>query len=97
MLLYTFACLVTCTSKSFIVDFVCFEQLDGYVARRMGINSVVGSYLDPLADKVSALSSFKRWSQLIGSYATTDYNLYILVHAEILWWLGHAYKLMETC
>lgn len=28
-------------------------QLDGYVARKMGINSAVGSYLDPLADKVS--------------------------------------------
>ncbi|XP_058194400.1 cardiolipin synthase (CMP-forming), mitochondrial [Rhododendron vialii] len=28
------------------------DWLDGYVARRMGINSVVGSYLDPLADKV---------------------------------------------
>lgn len=27
-------------------------MLDGYMARRMGINSVVGSYLDPLADKV---------------------------------------------
>ncbi|XP_004293273.1 PREDICTED: cardiolipin synthase, mitochondrial [Fragaria vesca subsp. vesca] len=28
------------------------DWLDGYVARRMRINSVVGSYLDPLADKV---------------------------------------------
>ncbi|KAF5944310.1 hypothetical protein HYC85_018387 [Camellia sinensis] len=28
------------------------DWLDGYVARRMGINSVIGSYLDPLADKV---------------------------------------------
>ncbi|PIN21144.1 CDP-alcohol phosphatidyltransferase/Phosphatidylglycerol-phosphate synthase [Handroanthus impetiginosus] len=28
------------------------DWLDGYVARRMKINSVVGSYLDPLADKV---------------------------------------------
>lgn len=28
------------------------DWLDGYVARKMGINSVVGSYLDPLADKV---------------------------------------------
>ncbi|KAL9236630.1 hypothetical protein vseg_011274 [Gypsophila vaccaria] len=28
------------------------DWLDGYLARRMGINSVVGSYLDPLADKV---------------------------------------------
>lgn len=28
-------------------------QLDGYMARRLGINSVLGSYLDPLADKVS--------------------------------------------
>ncbi|KMT04055.1 hypothetical protein BVRB_8g186510 isoform B [Beta vulgaris subsp. vulgaris] len=28
------------------------DWLDGYVTRRMGINSVVGSYLDPLADKV---------------------------------------------
>ncbi|XP_023641864.1 cardiolipin synthase (CMP-forming), mitochondrial-like [Capsella rubella] len=27
-------------------------ELDGYMARRMKINSVVGSYLDPLADKV---------------------------------------------
>ncbi|KAJ4975161.1 hypothetical protein NE237_000267 [Protea cynaroides] len=28
------------------------DWLDGYVARNMGINSVIGSYLDPLADKV---------------------------------------------
>ncbi|PQQ16024.1 cardiolipin synthase (CMP-forming) mitochondrial [Prunus yedoensis var. nudiflora] len=28
------------------------DWLDGYMARRMNINSVVGSYLDPLADKV---------------------------------------------
>ncbi|ESQ38112.1 hypothetical protein EUTSA_v10028782mg [Eutrema salsugineum] len=28
------------------------DWLDGYVARRMKIDSVVGSYLDPLADKV---------------------------------------------
>nr|XP_011465878.1 PREDICTED: cardiolipin synthase, mitochondrial-like [Fragaria vesca subsp. vesca] len=28
------------------------DWLDGYVARRMRINSVVDSYLDPLADKV---------------------------------------------
>ncbi|CAH9093530.1 unnamed protein product [Cuscuta epithymum] len=28
------------------------DWLDGYVARKMGIDSVVGSYLDPLADKV---------------------------------------------
>ncbi|PNX67557.1 cardiolipin synthase-like protein [Trifolium pratense] len=26
--------------------------MDGYVARKMKIDSVVGSYLDPLADKV---------------------------------------------
>lgn len=29
-------------------------QLDGYVARKLKINSVLGSYLDPLADKVEA-------------------------------------------
>lgn len=28
-------------------------QLDGYVARRSGVDSIVGTYLDPLADKVS--------------------------------------------
>ena len=28
-------------------------QLDGYVARRTGVDSIVGTYLDPLADKVS--------------------------------------------
>lgn len=28
------------------------DWLDGYMARRQGINSVLGSYLDPLADKV---------------------------------------------
>ncbi|KAF9612978.1 hypothetical protein IFM89_004781 [Coptis chinensis] len=32
------------------------DWLDGYVARRMGINSVIGSYLDPLADKVLIVS-----------------------------------------
>lgn len=26
--------------------------MDGFLARKMGINSVFGSYLDPLADKV---------------------------------------------
>uniref|UniRef100_N1R3F4 Putative cardiolipin synthetase n=1 Tax=Aegilops tauschii TaxID=37682 RepID=N1R3F4_AEGTA len=28
------------------------DWLDGFLARKMGINSVIGSYLDPLADKV---------------------------------------------
>eukprot|EP00850_Spirogloea_muscicola_P020189 SM000209S06368 [mRNA] locus=s209:77157:78308:- [translate_table: standard] len=28
------------------------DWLDGYIARRSGIDSVLGSYLDPLADKV---------------------------------------------
>lgn len=28
------------------------DWLDGFVARRMGINSLIGSYIDPLADKV---------------------------------------------
>ncbi|KAI3928359.1 hypothetical protein MKW98_023960, partial [Papaver atlanticum] len=28
------------------------DWLDGYAARKVGINSVIGSYLDPLADKV---------------------------------------------
>ncbi|XP_078433709.1 cardiolipin synthase [Wolffia australiana] len=28
------------------------DWLDGYAARKLGINSVLGSYLDPLADKV---------------------------------------------
>ncbi|XP_052202469.1 cardiolipin synthase (CMP-forming), mitochondrial [Diospyros lotus] len=28
------------------------DWLDGHMARKMGINSVIGSYLDPLADKV---------------------------------------------
>eukprot|EP00249_Psilotum_nudum_P012691 c23925_g1_i2 orf=286-1491(+) len=28
------------------------DWLDGYIARKQGINSVLGSYLDPLADKV---------------------------------------------
>ncbi|XP_049935358.1 CDP-diacylglycerol--glycerol-3-phosphate 3-phosphatidyltransferase 1, chloroplastic isoform X2 [Nymphaea colorata] len=28
------------------------DWLDGFVARRMNVNSVIGSYLDPLADKV---------------------------------------------
>lgn len=34
------------------------SQLDGYMARRLGIHSVLGSYLDPLADKVSIESLF---------------------------------------
>ena len=51
-----FGCLVSRTSNiSYCVSYF-FLQLDGYVARRMGINSVVGSYLDPLADKVSAFN-----------------------------------------
>ncbi|GFZ03221.1 cardiolipin synthase [Actinidia rufa] len=34
------------------------DWLDGYMARKMGINSVVGSYLDPLADKWKSWSDF---------------------------------------
>lgn len=48
-----------------IVSFGCFVfgygrffQLDGFVARKLGISSVLGSYLDPLADKVCCLSFF---------------------------------------
>ncbi|KAL5972696.1 hypothetical protein ACLOJK_039501 [Asimina triloba] len=34
-------------------NFISLSRLmDGFVARKMGINSVIGSYLDPLADKV---------------------------------------------
>ena len=33
-------------------------QLDGFLARKMGINSVFGSYLDPLADKVDFFFCF---------------------------------------
>lgn len=29
------------------------DWLDGYLARHMGLQSVLGSYLDPLGDKVS--------------------------------------------
>jgi hypothetical protein len=32
------------------------DWLDGFVARKLGISSVLGSYLDPLADKVCCLS-----------------------------------------
>ncbi len=32
-------------------------QLDGFVARKLGVNSVLGSYLDPLADKVSLFTA----------------------------------------
>jgi phosphatidylglycerophosphate synthase len=34
------------------------DWLDGFVARKLGISSVLGSYLDPLADKVCCLSFF---------------------------------------
>ncbi|KAJ0082885.1 hypothetical protein Patl1_11090 [Pistacia atlantica] len=46
------------TNEMYSSAFVCLaisgatDWLDGYMARRMKINSVVGSYLDPLADKV---------------------------------------------
>ncbi|CAN1826319.1 Cardiolipin synthase (CMP-forming), mitochondrial [Linum perenne] len=43
------------------------DWLDGYAARKMGINSVVGSYLDPLADKV-----------LIGSVAVAMVHMDLL-------------------
>ncbi|WCJ20242.1 CDP-diacylglycerol--glycerol-3-phosphate 3-phosphatidyltransferase 1 chloroplastic [Euphorbia peplus] len=43
------------------------DWLDGYVARKMKINSVVGSYLDPLADKV-----------LIGSVAVAMVHMDLL-------------------
>ncbi|XP_050229321.1 cardiolipin synthase (CMP-forming), mitochondrial [Mercurialis annua] len=43
------------------------DWLDGYIARKMRINSVVGSYLDPLADKV-----------LIGSVAVAMVHMDLL-------------------
>jgi hypothetical protein len=33
------------------------DWLDGFVARKLGVNSVLGSYLDPLADKVSLFTA----------------------------------------
>jgi hypothetical protein len=33
------------------------DWLDGFVARKLGVNSVLGSYLDPLADKVSLFTT----------------------------------------
>ena len=36
----------------YFTNLIIVFQLDGYVARKMRINSVIGSYLDPLADKV---------------------------------------------
>lgn len=33
------------------------DWLDGFVARRFGQGSVIGSYLDPLADKVLICST----------------------------------------
>lgn len=43
-----FICIQYSVSSLIYLNF----QLDGYMARKMGINSIVGSYLDPLADKV---------------------------------------------
>ena len=34
------------------------DLLDGYFARRMGIKTALGAYLDPLADKVMLASSY---------------------------------------
>ncbi|PKA48680.1 cardiolipin synthase [Apostasia shenzhenica] len=45
------------------------DWLDGYLARRMKINSVIGSYLDPLADKVLigcvTIAMWKTWSEFV--------------------------------
>jgi cardiolipin synthase len=39
--------------------FACFtDGIDGWIARRMGQMTVVGSYLDPIADKLLLLSGF---------------------------------------
>jgi cardiolipin synthase (CMP-forming) len=34
------------------------DMLDGFLARRMGAKTVLGSYLDPLADKIMLASSY---------------------------------------
>ncbi|KAJ6363982.1 hypothetical protein OIU76_029008 [Salix suchowensis] len=52
------------------------DWLDGYVARKMNIDSVVGSYLDPLADKV-----------LIGSVALAMVHMDLL-HPGLVGLLG---------
>lgn len=42
------------------------SQLDGYMARRLGIHSVLGSYLDPLADKVSIERAYLHFILMCG-------------------------------
>ncbi|ERN19586.1 hypothetical protein AMTR_s00062p00109550 [Amborella trichopoda] len=72
------------------------DWLDGYAARKMGISSVIGSYLDPLADKVLiacvALSMVKKdllHSGLVGLVVLRDLALIggsIYKRAESLDW-----------
>jgi phosphatidylglycerophosphate synthase len=51
------------------------DWLDGFVARKLGVNSVLGSYLDPLADKVSLFT------------AASIFWFFNLDNLDIIFWL----------
>ncbi|KAK4797719.1 hypothetical protein SAY86_030045 [Trapa natans] len=65
------------------------DWLDGYLARKMNINSVVGSYLDPLADKV--LIGFVALAMVYKDLLPTEL-VGIVVLRDVLLVCGAVYK-----
>ncbi|KAK7860278.1 cardiolipin synthase (cmp-forming) [Quercus suber] len=64
------------------------DWLDGYMARKMRINSVVGSYLDPLADKVLIGSVALAMLDLLDSSCCEMSSLSVVQYIKelIAWW-----------
>lgn len=69
-------------------------QLDGFVARKMGINSVIGSYLDPLADKVRT-AIFRPFVLTI--ITKLNFQLLLLVHCVLIVILFIYFQVLIGC
>lgn len=77
------------------------DGIDGYIARRFGLTSKLGAYLDPLADKILVVSAFV----LFGLYGmiplpllglTISRDLLLVLGVIILYYMGRDFGIRPT-